>query len=67
MKTNEYNVTINGRTVTVTSAQLRELRDEAARAGDEAQELLCIRALEGNESAQIECAEVIAAAQAMVD
>jgi hypothetical protein len=54
-------------TKTVTTAQIRALRTEAAQAGDQAQVEICDRALDGDEAAVAECARVIAAAQAMAD
>ena len=52
---------------TVTDAQIRTLRTEAAAAGDMAQVHLCTDALAGVYSARALCAEAITAARAMVD
>lgn len=46
---------------------LRQLRVEAAEAGDFAQVALCDKALQGDDAARAECARVIRAAQAMHD
>lgn len=48
----------------ITSAQIRQLSDEAAQAGDEAQVEMCQRALSGDRAALAECARVIADAAA---
>lgn len=48
---------------TITNSQIRELRDEAKRFGDEAQAEICIRALYGDEDARVECARVISDAE----
>ncbi len=45
---------------TVTTAAIRQLRDEAGSAGDLAQVEICDRALAGDEQAIEECARVIA-------
>ena len=43
----------------VTDQNIRDLRHEAAIAGDAAQERLCARALDGSASARRECERVI--------
>ncbi len=50
-----------------TDAQVRALRDEAARAGDDEQVDVCDAALAGDVGARGECARVIADAAAMAD
>lgn len=54
-------------TETPTTTQLRALRTEASQAGDLAQVTLCDRALDGDTAALVECARVIADAQAQED
>lgn len=52
---------------TLTNRQITKLRDEAATAGDTAQVEVCERALRGDRSARVECARVIADAEAQAD
>lgn len=52
---------------TLTNAQIRALRTEAATAGDDAQVALCDSALDGDDSARAHCAKAIAAAEAQAD
>lgn len=54
-------------TTTITDSQIRNLRTEAATAGDAEQVAICDRALDGDEAAIRECERVIRAAQAMAD
>lgn len=46
-----------------TDEQIRELRQEAASAGDSQQVRICDAALDGNDFARDDCAAVIAAAR----
>jgi hypothetical protein len=52
---------------TITSRQIRHLRNEAATAGDSKQVEICDRALNGSDRAKRECVKVIRAAEAMAD
>lgn len=54
-------------TITITDSQIRNLRTEAAAAGDTEQVAICDRALAGDTDAVKECERVIRAAQAMAD
>lgn len=47
----------------VNNEAIRALRSEAAAAGDYVQVSLCDQALQGNDAARAECADVIAQAQ----
>ena len=47
-------------TATVTDEQIRALRHEQGCAGDTAQVAICDRALDGDDTARAECADVIA-------
>ena len=51
----------------INSWQLRQLRSEAARAGDSAQVEICDQALAGDSEAREECERVISAAIAMME
>lgn len=55
-----YTTTINGRSITLTEANVKGLRREACAAGDLEQVVLCVNALDGFQSAQVKCAEAIA-------
>jgi hypothetical protein len=46
-------------TTTITDTQISKLRAEAAQAGDRAQVAICDLALDGDDDARAECAEVI--------
>lgn len=52
---------------TITDTQIEQLKTEAGAHGDLDQVSMCERALEGDEAARAECAEVVAAALAMED
>jgi len=52
---------------TITNEQIEALRAEAIAHGDTAMAGVCDRALEGDDDARAECAEVIAEAAAMAD
>lgn len=52
---------------TTTTKQLKQLRDESAKAGDLSMYAICVDALLGDEDAIDECARVIAEAEAMDD
>lgn len=52
---------------TITDIQIEQLKTEAGAHGDLDQVSMCERALEGDEAARAECAEVVAAALAMED
>lgn len=54
-------------TTDITDAQIEALRTEAAHAWDYDQVAICDRALQGDDAARAECAEVIADAAAMDD
>ena len=49
----------------ITDTDIQQLKNEAAQAGDIEQVAICDRALDGDEAARAECAEVIEDAQAM--
>lgn len=51
----------------ITNDQISTLRSEAGQAGDLEMVAICDQAIAGDESARNECADVIAAAQAMDD
>jgi hypothetical protein len=52
---------------TINNTIIKQLRDAAGQAGDLEQVAICDRALEGDEDARRDCAEVIDAARAMED
>lgn len=58
---------VSAETDRISDSAIRRLRDEAGAAGDLEQVSLCDRALDGDDAALIECARVIADAQAQVD
>lgn len=51
--------------MSITTEQVRVLRDEAGQAGDTEQAAICTAALDGDEAARAECERVIADAAAM--
>jgi hypothetical protein len=52
---------------TITDSTIRQLRSEAASAGDSAQVKICDQALAGDSEAREECERVISAAIAMME